>query len=308
MKSIPAFLTLLFNLAIVLCPLRAEAPNPAAQIRGAFDLYGQAWREPDAGIRDRLLAQAWAPAGVYKDPSVTLTGPAALSRHIGEFIKRYPHAQFSTTSRLDTHGTAFRCTWLLVFGDAMTPPLEGVDYGELASDGRIAAITGFFGPLPHQQIAANEAVVGSYLEALFQRYDLAALDKIIAPDALYHQAAGLPYGGQYRGLSEMVTMFTKAQTYFNLQLVAPPTLATDPATNQVIASFTIRCVAHKSGRELTMAIRECFELRDGKIVGITPFYFDTKTFAAFLAEEKLPLAATGTAPHSAPAVSAQTGS
>ena len=34
-----------------------------------------------------------------------------------------------------------------------------------------------------------------------------------------------------------------------------------------------------------MQIQESYDLRDGKITGITPFYYDTKTFGEFVNEE-----------------------
>jgi ketosteroid isomerase-like protein len=285
MKSaslLKVFLTIL--LVAFISPCRAEGPITPAQIDHAFALYGKAWGEPDAEKRVELLAQVWARNGQYRDPSVALKGAKALSLHIGKFLQQYPRSKFTKTSKIDSYGATFRAKWLLNFGDGKTPALEGIDFGELNSKGRIIKITGFFGPLPKEEVAKNEAIVARYLESLFTKFDPVALDQVLAADVVYTQAAGLPYGGTYHGLPEMMKMYQKSSEYSRMLVADGWTLVTDPTTKKVIASFTVRCTANNSGKVLDMAILESFELKDGKIAGITPFYFDTKTFAAFLGE------------------------
>ena len=284
-------LSVLFMIGFASLTSRAQAEGPNAQmpVDHAFELYGKAWAEPDAGARAALLAQVWAKDGQYKDPSINLTGAEALSLHIGGFLRQFPGAKLTMTSKTDSYGTTFRAGWLLDFGDGKTPALEGFDYGELDHEGRITKIAGFFGPLPKEETKRNEAVVAKYLESLFTKFDYAELDKVIAPDAVYTQAVGLPYGGMYHGLPEMMKMFIKSSEYSSMVVVDGWTLATHSGTRKIVASFTVRCTAKKSGKVLAMAILESFEVRDGKIVGITPFYFDTKTFVEFLNEEAIKL-------------------
>lgn len=265
---------------------RAEVAITQAQMEHAFTVYGKAWGEPDAGVRATLLAQVWAKDGQYKDPSIaTLTGAEALSRHIGGFLQQFPGARMTMTSKLDFYGTSFRANWLLNYGDDRTSALEGFDYGELDNEGRIAKITGFFGPLPKTEAVQNEATVAKYLEALFTKFDYAALDQILSREVVYKQAVGLPYGGTFIGLPEMLKMFIKSSGYSSMVVVDGWKLSTNPETKKVVASFTVRCTAKKSGKVLDMDIQESFDLRDGKITGITPFYYDTKAFGEFVNEE-----------------------
>lgn len=287
MKLVPALSVLLMIVFVSLVnPARAEAPSAQTLVDRAFALYGKAWAEPDAGARAALLAQVWAKDGQYKDPSIDLTGAEALSAHIGEFLQQFPGAKLTMTSKTDTYGRTFRAGWLLNFGDGKTPALEGFDYGELDGDGRIAKIAGFFGPLANEDTAKNEAIVAKYLESLFTKFDYAGLDSVLAADIVYIQAAGLPYGGTYHGLPEMTKMFIKSSECSSMVVVDGWKLSTNSVTKKVVASFTVRSTAKQSGRVLDMAIQESFELRDGKIIGITPFYFDTKTFVEFLNEKK----------------------
>ncbi len=84
------------------------------------------------------------------------------------------------------------------------------------------------------------------------------------------------------GLMEWYKMFTKAQGYFILQIIGDPVYFTSSNANEVIIHFTIKCKSKKSNNEITMPVTEYFELKDGLIVRIRPFYFDTKAFAEFL--------------------------
>jgi ketosteroid isomerase-like protein len=278
-----------FTICVAACvgPCRAEAPITPAQVDHAFAVYGKAWGEPDAGKRAAYLAEAWAKDGQFKDPSVVLTGAEALSRHIGGFLQQFPAAKLTMTSRTDSYGGTFRADWLLDFGDGKSPVLEGFDFGELDSDGRIVKIAGFFGPLHKEETVKNEAIIAKYLESLFTKFDYAGLDSVLAADVVYTQAVGLPYGGTYHGLPDMMKMFIKSSECSSMIVVDGPTLSTNQTTKKIVASFTVRSTAKKSGKVLDMAIQESFEVKGGKIVGITPFYFDTKTFVEFLNAEAI---------------------
>jgi ketosteroid isomerase-like protein len=124
--------------------------------------------------------------------------------------------------------------------------------------------------------SSSLAIVSNYFEFLFKRGDFVSLEKLVARDAVYSQAEGLPYGGTYKGFEEWMGMFKKVAVYFDLQLVSDPILHKDSQNKSVAASFSIKFKSKKSGQEFTMPIMELFELRDGKILRVQPFYFDTK--------------------------------
>jgi hypothetical protein len=108
--------------------------------------YGDAWNEHDEKARAALLDRAWADDGVYCDPSATVDGRGSLVAHIGGFQQMMPGHSIELTSGVDAHNERFRFTWVMR-KDGETV-LEGVDFGELAPDGRIKRIVGFFGPFP----------------------------------------------------------------------------------------------------------------------------------------------------------------
>ena len=148
MKLCPA-LKLLFVTGFValVSPCHAEVKIDRAWVDQTMKLYSRAWVEPAADLRTKLLAQAWAKDGRYRDPGVDLKGVDALAQHMGEFITRFPKAQIVATSKLDTFGAVYRVAWVLHFNDGATPDLEGFDCGELDAEGRLVSLLSFFGPL-----------------------------------------------------------------------------------------------------------------------------------------------------------------
>ena len=129
----------------VALPVEAKAPRltPAEAVRD----HCAAWNTTDRVMRDRLLKRAFAADGVYNDPTPTyVTGRPALSNEIGTFQRQYPGARFRCSAPQAHHG-ALRVSWLLIGRDGKVVT-EGMDFYQLAPDGLIRRVTGFFGPPP----------------------------------------------------------------------------------------------------------------------------------------------------------------
>lgn len=108
--------------------------------------YGAAWNETDEAKRTALLERSWADDGVYTDPTATVEGRTALIAHIGGFQAMLAGHTIDLVSGVDTYGEVFRFAWVMRKGAEIAT--EGIDFGELAPDGRIRRIVGFFGPFP----------------------------------------------------------------------------------------------------------------------------------------------------------------
>lgn len=108
--------------------------------------YIAAWNARDGGERRALLEQCWADDGTYSDPRSEERGRERLSAHIGAMHEAMPGARFELAAGPDHHHRYVRFIWRLSSADA--PPLEGMDVGELATDGRLRSIVGFFSALP----------------------------------------------------------------------------------------------------------------------------------------------------------------
>jgi hypothetical protein len=116
--------------------------DPATTVDGYLAAYG----EPDPGRRAELVAAAWAPDGRLVDPPLTGEGHEGIAA-LGEALQsQFPGHRFRRTSAVDAHHDAVRFAWALVAPDG-TVALTGTDVAQLAPDGRLARVTGFFGEL-----------------------------------------------------------------------------------------------------------------------------------------------------------------
>ena len=111
------------------------------------EAYMAAWNEVDESKRRALLEKAWAEGGTYTDPQSDVAGREALVALIGGMHGQMPGSRIELASKVDVHHDKLRFNWKFVGGGG-APVIEGVDYGELASDGRLSKIVGFWGAPP----------------------------------------------------------------------------------------------------------------------------------------------------------------
>ena len=118
-----------------------------ANVGEVIDAYMAAWNETDEGKRRQLLQIAWADNGTYTDPQSDMAGLEALVALIGGMHAQMPGARIDVASKTDLHHDKLRFAWKFASADgAMT--VEGVDFGELAEDGRLRKIVGFWDEPP----------------------------------------------------------------------------------------------------------------------------------------------------------------
>jgi len=108
--------------------------------------YLQAWNETDESSRRDLLGQVWGEGATYQDPTASVAGAEELVQHIGRFYEQRPGSRFELGSRVDGYADNVRFRWRLLDA-AGAQASEGTDFVRLTADGRIASVTGFFGPL-----------------------------------------------------------------------------------------------------------------------------------------------------------------
>ncbi|MGH2588606.1 MAG: nuclear transport factor 2 family protein [Dehalococcoidia bacterium] len=121
--------------------------NVTATPSPTVDTYFAMWNEPDATKRAALIERAWTSDSRYVDPMLEAQGHAALSEMVAGVHARFPGHRFRRQSGIDTHHDQIRFAWDLVAPDG-TITVAGVDIGEVAADGRLRRITGFFGEVP----------------------------------------------------------------------------------------------------------------------------------------------------------------
>ena len=118
-----------------------------SDVTTTVDTYLSAWNEPDPSAAGRLVEQVWAPDGTLTDPPMAAAGHAGISEMHGALQGQFPGHRFRRASAVDVHHDRFRVGWELVGPDGAVA-LAGTDVGQLADDGRLQSITGFFGDLP----------------------------------------------------------------------------------------------------------------------------------------------------------------
>jgi hypothetical protein len=121
-------------------------------LANTVDTYLEGWNETQPARRAELIHQVWAPDGRLIDPPLDATGQTEISEMAASLHAQFPEHYFRRSSGIDEHHGHFRFAWELVSPDGAVA-MTGLDVGELAPDGSIARITGFFGDLPSEQVA-----------------------------------------------------------------------------------------------------------------------------------------------------------
>ena len=116
------------------------------------DSYFSAWNELDADARLTFATEAWAADARYVDPASDVVGPDGFAEMVGAIQGHYAGHAVVRTSAIDQHHDQIRFEWELRDPDGAVV-IAGVDYGELAGDGRLQSITGFFGPVEQEEAA-----------------------------------------------------------------------------------------------------------------------------------------------------------
>lgn len=250
----------------------------------AIQVYQNVWNERNSETRLKMINTIWLDASTYEDPAALTKGPIEFNDMISKFHKDFPGSNLTASNFMSTKNKFYTWKWD-VFDAHQKLILTGRDVGELNNVGKLITIKGFFEPTistTTMEENKNLTIVTKYYEYLFKTRDFNSLPTLIDAGAIYYQAAGLPYGGEYIGFSNWVKMFTHVSSLVDLEIEKEPTYLTDPTTAHVIIRFTVKFTSKKSGKKISMPIAEHFEVKNGKIISIRPFYFDTMKFTEFL--------------------------
>jgi ketosteroid isomerase-like protein len=262
----------IFNFQFLLAQFDTSTP-------AAIRLYEKTWAEPDSTTRLQQIKTFWLDKSTYHDGAASIKGPVELNNMIQKFRKSLPNSILIGNPVL-SFSNYHTWSWTIINKEKKFY-LDGRDYVEINADGKITKLIGFWGLDRNAIKELNISLVKTYYESLFKKQDFATMQKILSDDFVYYQAEGLPYGGIYNGFEELMKMFGNAATYFDLQIEKEPEYFTNESNDKVDIYFIIKCKSKKSGEQITMPISEHFELRDGKISSIRPFYYDTHAFSAF---------------------------
>lgn len=101
----------------------------------------------------------------------------------------------------------------------------------------------------------------------------AGLAATLHPDVVMHQAAGLPYGGDWVGPEGIERFFTAmSETWSSLEVLDPEYLTQG---DTVAIVLRMRARSRATGREVDMPMVQVVRIEDGLIRDFRPFYWDT---------------------------------
>lgn len=104
------------------------------------------------------------------------------------------------------------------------------------------------------------------------------------PEVVLHQAAGLPYGGEWRGPDGLERFFVAMSETWELFEFRKQELAV--SGDSVFALTEIHARSRATGRELDFPILQRITMKDGRLAEIWPFYWDTAAIAAACSPER----------------------
>jgi ketosteroid isomerase-like protein len=103
--------------------------------------------------------------------------------------------------------------------------------------------------------------------------DFDDLRRLFAPDAVVHQAAGLPYGGEHRGHDALEKAFSIVRdTWQEIESLETKSLV---VSDDGAIWERLRFTSRRTGKVLTTEVFILVTVRDGVMVEARPFYFDT---------------------------------
>jgi hypothetical protein len=186
-RSTPFALSAL--LALAACddsPPATDITEPCAPLRNVQDVvrvYGSAWNEPVAEERLCALKQSMTEDATYVDPTIDTANLPDLADAIGEFQTSAPQASIVQLSGLDARAGELRFTW--EFQNDGASVITGADYMELAADGRIASIRGYWDPVPTEAPAGTLADYAAASRATDAAARQASLALAVASDVRF---------------------------------------------------------------------------------------------------------------------------
>ena len=124
-----------------------------SELNALIDAHLTAYADPDASRRATVAQRIWAAGGQLIDPPLAATGHAQISQQADQLLAQFPGHRFVRSSGIDSHHGFARYGWQLL-GPSGAVVLEGIDIAQLDAQGRLAQVTGFFGPLPALEAAA----------------------------------------------------------------------------------------------------------------------------------------------------------
>jgi ketosteroid isomerase-like protein len=108
--------------------------------------------------------------------------------------------------------------------------------------------------------------------------DAAALGAMLHPEFSVEEASGLPYAGVYKGVDGWIALSRAVVGTWSKFKIAPIAYPGE-TENTFTVRFAISGVSRKTGQAFETTVLELWQFKDGKLLEIAPYYFDTHLLA-----------------------------
>jgi hypothetical protein len=112
----------------------------------------------------------------------------------------------------------------------------------------------------------------------FYTGDLEQMSALIHPDAVFSEAVGLPYSGDYVGPQGFRDLMKKIRDGYKLE-VEGRWQTIDAGEDRVLLLMEPRFTSRRSGAQATIRLSELYRVNDGLITGNDIFYKDPARIA-----------------------------
>ena len=113
--------------------------------------------------------------------------------------------------------------------------------------------------------------------------DFAPIAATLDPECIIHQPASLPYGGEWRGHAGFEAWMRAFTAVWSSLEVREPELF--PLGEVLVSRSHVYATARRDSRKADWPLLQLFRFRNGRILELQPFYWDT---AALLASINAP--------------------
>lgn len=107
----------------------------------------------------------------------------------------------------------------------------------------------------------------------FMKGEWEALTEMLDPQFEAVEADGLPYGGRYKGRAGFMKIVEALGAHYEDLRISDFEVLGNGET--VIGLFRVQAISRSTGRPIDLRFSEHWKIRNGKIIFLEPFYFDT---------------------------------
>ena len=113
--------------------------------------------------------------------------------------------------------------------------------------------------------------------------DFAPVAATLHPDCLIRQPAALPYGGEWHGHAGLEAWMRRLRATWSALSVSDPRIFLTEDEAVVFSRSHVHATARVTGRRTDWPLLQQIEVRDGSILTLQPFHWDTASMLSALA-------------------------